>query len=68
MTYVLRITAKSNEYPFTTDHTKLAGPEPKTDDEAIEWADTMAKGLGTGYSVTLLRDGEVLLYDRRCWP
>lgn len=57
--YVLSVTFRSNENPFSTLYD--AGPYAATNDEdAIDWARGMRVGLGEMYDVTLLKDGQPL--------
>lgn len=61
--YWLYITFRSNERPFSTNYDPVPGHNPKSDVEAIEWAQGMYAGLNEmGYDVTLLKDGQPLTF------
>lgn len=60
MAYELHIVFKSNERPWSGDHTPTLGHQFSGDAEAIKWAVGMAKGLGDAYQVTLFDDGRVV--------
>ena len=57
--YVLSITFKSNEHPFSTIYEPTK--EITDDDDARNWERRMKSGLGKSYLVTLLRDGQPLV-------
>lgn len=57
--YTLAVQFKSNERPFKTTHDP-SPYGPKTDEEAVRWARGMAETMGGAYTVTLLKNGEVM--------
>ena len=61
--YYLKIMYNSNENPFNTHHFPISWHPPKDDEAAIEWARSMSVGMGTDYTVTLIKDGKVLSYE-----
>ena len=57
--YTLAVQFKSNEQPFKTVYDP-SPYGPQTDEEAIKWARGMGETMGAQYTVTLLKDGEVM--------
>lgn len=54
--YLLDVRFKSNERPWSTKYDPRPYP-PKSDEDAIRWAEGMAEGMGEMYDVQLLKDG-----------
>jgi hypothetical protein len=60
VTYALRVKFKSNEAPWSGGYEPASRHQAADDKAAIDWAASMASGMGSDYLVTLIRDGVVI--------